>query len=254
MPVMSRSTAMGHNQPPSPIDYAREAMSDLANFLTETPVIQTPEQAKQGALFVERSRKTIQDLEDARKAETGPLNEQVKAINESFRAVRDPLDNVLSELRHRLTDFAAREEARRIREAELARQAALAAEIEARRAEEAEREAKANATLGEVTDVAAAIVEADTTFRDYSAASRAADLAERNVGVRLPSQLGGKALGLRTKETLIVDSPIHAVTSMCGTPELIAIINEAILTAARKCRRMYGNLPVGVRSETTRSI
>jgi hypothetical protein len=244
----------GHNQPPSPIDYAREAMADLANFLTETPVIQTPEQAKQGALFVERSRKTLQDLDDARKAEVGPLNEKVKAINEQYRHVRDPFDGVLSELRRRLTDFAAREEAARIKAAEEARKQAEALEIEARRAEEAEREAKANATLGEVTDVAAAIVAADQTFSNYAKADRAAQIAESQTHVRLPSQLGGKALSLREKEILIVDSPIHAVTSMSGTPELIAIINEAILTAARKCRRMYGSLPIGVRSETHRSI
>jgi hypothetical protein len=244
----------GHNQPPSPIDYAREAMADLANFLTETPVIQTPEQAKQGSLFVERSRKTLQDLDDARKNEVSPLNERVKGINEQYRSVSGPMDNVLSELRRRLTDYAAREEARRLREAELARQAAADAEMEARRAEEAEREAKQNATLGEITDVAAAIVEADQSFSRFAKADRAAQIAESQTHVRLPSQLGGKALGLRTKETLIVDSPIHAVTSMSGTPELIAIINEAILAAARKCRRMYGNLPVGVRSETTRSI
>jgi hypothetical protein len=246
--------ARNHNNPPSPIDYAREAMGDLAAWLTDNPVIQEPEQAKQGALFVERSRKTLQDLEDARKAETGPLNEQVKAINEQYRLVRAPMDRVVEELRRRLTDFAAQEEARRIRAAEEARKQAEALEMEARRAEEAEREAKANSTLGEVTDVAAAIVGADQAYHDYTKADRAAQIAESQTHVRLPSQLGGKALSLREKETLIVDSPISAVTSMSSTPELISIINEAILTAARKCRRMYGNLPVGVRSEITRSI
>jgi hypothetical protein len=244
----------GHNLPPSPIDYAKEAMSDLAAWLTNNPVIQDAEQAKQGSLFVERSRKTLQDLDDARKNEVSPLNERVKGINEQYRSVSGPMDNVLSELRRRLTDYAAREEARRLREAELARQAAADAEMEARRAEEAEREAKQNATLGEIVNVAAAITEADQSFSRFAKADRAAQIAESQTHVRLPSQLGGKALSLREKETLIVDSPINAVTSMCGTPELIAIINEAILTAARKCRRMYGNLPVGVRSETTRSI
>jgi hypothetical protein len=254
MPVMSRSTAMGHNQPPSPIDYAREAMSDLANFLTETPVIQTPEQAKQGALFVERSRKTIQDLEDARKAETGPLNEKVKAINESFRAVRDPLDNVLSELRHRLTDFTDREEARRIREAELARQAALDAEIEARRAEEAEREAKQNATLGEITDVAAAIVEADQSFSRFAKADRAAQIAESQTHVSLPSQLGGKALSLREKELLIVTDMVAAVSTFVTEDIGTHHLHGAILTAARLYRKVKDKLPPGVKAEITRSI
>jgi hypothetical protein len=240
----------GHNHPPSPIDYAREAMADLANFLTDNPVIQDAEQAKQGALFVERSRKTIQDLEDARKAETGPLNEQVKEINERFRCVRDPLDSVLSELRRRLTDFAAREEAARIKAAEEARKQAEALEMEARRAEEAEREAKANATLGEVTDVAAAIVAADQKFANYTQAARAAQLAESQTHVRLSSQLGGKALSLREKEELIVDDPVAAVKALGSVPA----INDAIRTAARAYRKVFGKLPSGVRSETHRSI
>jgi multidrug efflux pump subunit AcrA (membrane-fusion protein) len=254
MPVMSRSTAMGHNQPPSPIDYAREAMADLANFLTDNPVIQTPEQAKEGALFVERSRKTIQDLEDARKAETGPLNEQVKAINERYKRVRSPLDGVLGELRERLTNYTARLEATRIREAEEARKRAEALEMEARRAEEAEREAKQNATLGEITDVAAAIVEADRAFMAYSAAGRSADVLENQTHVRLPSQLGGKALGLRTKEELFVDDPIAALMAIIAVSAPHENILDAILTSSRAYRKRWGELPPGIRSETHRSI
>jgi hypothetical protein len=244
----------GHNQPPSPIDYAREAMSDLANFLTDTPVIQTPEQAKEGSLFVERSRKTLADLDDARKSEVGPLNEQVKAINEQYRHIRDPFDGVLSELRRRLTDFTAREEAARIKLAEEARKQAEALEMEARRAEEAEREAKQNATLGEITDVAAAIVAADQTFSDYAKADRAAQIAESQTHVRLPSQLGGKALSLREKETLFVDDPIAALMAILSVKAPIENIFGAILMAARKYRKDMGVLPPGVRSEITRSI
>jgi hypothetical protein len=239
-----------HNNPPSPIDFAGVAMADLSGWLKNNPVIQTPEQAKEGSLFVERSRKTIQDLEDARKAETGPLNERVKAINESYKRVRSPLDSVLSELRERLTNYTARLEATRIREAEEARKRAEALEMEARRAEEAEREAKQNATLGEITDVAAAIVAADQTFSDYAKADRAAQIAESQKHVRLPSQLGGKALSLREKEELIVDDPVAAVKAIGSHPG----INDAIRTAARAYRKVFGKLPIGVRSEITRSI
>jgi hypothetical protein len=245
----------GHNLPPSPIDYAREAMSDLANFLTETPVIQTPEQAKQGALFVERSRKTLQDLDDARKNEVSPLNERVKGINEQYRSVRDPMDNVLSELRRRLTDYTAREEARRIHAAELARQAAADAEMEARRAEEAEREAKQNATLGEIVNVAAAINEATQTFSDYARADRAAQLAESQTHVRLSSQLGGKALSLRTTETLVLIDAFAAAQSILGSSiPLSDKLRDALLSAAKEFRKSYGMLPGGVKSETKRSI
>lgn len=247
---MSALPSRLHNNPPSSIDFAREAMADLNTFLTDHPVIQSTEQAKEGALYVERTRKTIQDMEDERKRSVAPLNEQVKTINESYRCVRDPLDNVLSELRRRLTDFTAREEAKRIREAEEKRLAAEAAELEARRAEEAEREAKASATFGEVTDVAAAVVEADQAFSRFKQADREAALAEHNTSVRLPSQLGGKALSLRTTENLILDDAIAAIKAIGVTDK----ISDAILSAARSYRKLRGQLPPGVRAETTRSI
>lgn len=246
--------AIGHNNPPSSIDFAREAMADLNTFLSDTPVIQTIEQAKEGALYVERTRKTIADMEDERKRTVAPLNEQVKQINESYRSVRDPLDNVLSELRRRLTDYTAREEAKRIREAEIARQAAAAAELEARRAEEAEREAKAGATFGEVTDIAAAVVQADQAFSRFTQADREASLAEHNTSVRLPSQLGGKALSLRTKETLHLDNPTKAIDQIWTVYGISEPLREAILSAARAYRKETGRLPDGVRSENTRSI
>lgn len=240
---------IGHNGPPSPIDYTREAMADLNTFLMDNPVIEG-EAAKTAALNIERMRKTLADMEDDRKRKVGPLNEQVKIINESYRAVRDPADKVLDELRRRLTDHVAREEAKRIREAELARQEALRLEMEARRAEEAEREAKAGATFGEITDVAAAVVEADQTFSRFAQADRAAQLAERDTRVRLPSQLGGKALSMRTTETLILDDAQAAIQAIGVTDG----IRDAILSAARAHRKLKGELPPGIRSETTRSI
>jgi hypothetical protein len=245
--------ARNHNNPPGPIDYAREAMTDLANFLTDNPVIQTPEQAKEGSLFVERSRKTLQDLEDARKAETGPLNEQVKAIRERYETVRAPFGGVVAELRHRLTDYTARLEAARIREAEAARLEAQRLEMEARRAEGAEREAKQNATLGEIVNVAAAIIEANQTFSDYAKADRAAQIAESQTHVRLPSQLGGKALSLRENETLVVTDMLMAVEALM-LAHITERIKEGILKAARTYRKVRGVLPPGVRSEITRSI
>lgn len=241
---------LGHNNPPSPIDYAREAMADLNLFLTDNPVIENGQQAQTGALFVERTRKTIADMEDARKAEVGPLNEQVKGINERYRAARSPLENILNELRRRLTSFAAREEAKRIRAAEEARLAAEAAEMEARRAEEAEREAKANASFGEVTDVAAAIIEADQKFAAYEKAGRAVAVAERDTTVRLPSQLGGRALSMREQETLILDDPLTVIDHVGVTEK----IRDAVLSAARDYRRKNGKLPPGVRATYSRSI
>jgi hypothetical protein len=240
----------GHNNPPSPIETTHDALADLRAYLIDNPVIQTGIQAKQGSLLVERTRKLFQDIEDARKAEVGPLNEQVKTINSRYRDARGPLESVLTELCVRLNLFTVREEERRRQEADEKRLAAEALEMEARRAEEAEREAKQNATMGEIVDVADRIVEADQAFSRFQKAERAAAVAERDTHVRLPSQLGGKALSLRSKETLTVDNALKAMSEIGSHPK----INESILVAAREYRKRFGRLPAGVSASHTRSI
>lgn len=240
---------IGHNSA-SPQDLARDTFDTLGAFLKDNPVIDADEQAREGGLLVERTRKLFQDIEDARKAEVAPLNEQVKKINTSYRDARGPLENLFTTLRLRLTDYAAREEAKRIRAAEEARLAAEAAEMEARRAEEAEREAKQNATFGEVTDVAAAVVAADQAFADFQRADRAAAVAERGTTVRLPSQLGGRALSMREKETLVLVSYSRALKAIGPHDK----IRDAILSVAREYRKQKGHLPDGVEAEFTRAI
>ena len=241
--------AFGHNNPPSAIEMGQEALADINLFLTENPVIEQ-DRVKAATLFAERTRKTIADIEDARKAETGPLNEKVKTINERYGFARKPLESLYNELRFRLTDFAGREEARRQREADEAKLRAEALEMEARRAEELERELKANATQGEIVDLAAAVVAADQAFNAMQKGEREAAIAERDTHVRLPSQLGGKALSMRAREVLTVDNALKAISEI-GSNEKI---NEAILVAAREYRRTYGRLPAGISATTTRSI
>jgi hypothetical protein len=246
---MSSVAVIGHNRA-SPIEIAKDTLSDLNRFLTDTPVIETPEHAKQGALFVERTRKTLADLEDDRRVTVRPLNDEVKLINLEYGNASRPLETVLNELKWRLTDFAAREEAKRQHEADEKRKQAELAEMEARVAEQREREAKAGATVGEITDVAAAVVEADQRFNEYGRAARAAAIAERSVPVRLSSQLGGKALSLRTKETLVLDDAYAAIREMGVTDK----IRDAVLSAARDYRRLHEKLPAGVSAKTTREI
>lgn len=239
---------LGHNRP-TPQDLAGDALTDLGRFLSDNPTIEAGT-VKEGTLFAERARKTLQDMEDARKFEVGPLNEQVKDINGRYRTARGPLENLFTTLRLRLTDYTAREEAKRIREAEIARQAALDAEMEARRAEEAEIEAKQNSSLGEIVELAAVVVEADQAFHDFQKLDRAAAIAERDTHVRLPSQLGGKALSLKTTETLILANAMEAFSVLGNHPKVI----EALLTAARDYRRKRGSLPAGVTASYSRSI
>lgn len=248
---------IGGNRPPSPIDTSFEAIADLGRFLVDNPVILDGKQATEGTLYVERLRKTFADQEADRIAKTRPLNDELDRINDEYKSVHNTDkkkpgvgDKVLAVLRERLTDYTAREEAKRIRAAEEARLHAEALEMVARRAEEAEREIKENATQGEIVDVAHAVIAADQAFSAMQKGERAAAVAERDTVVRLPSQLGGKALSMRTKEVLTVDNALRAISEI-GSNEKI---NEAIVTAARDYRRTYGRLPAGVSASTTRSI
>lgn len=248
---------VGGNVPPSPIEYAQEAMHDLSDFLESTPVIETAEHASQAGLFIERLRKTLADVEDDRDRQVRPLNEAVIRINEKFHAVHNEnskkpgaADKLLIELRRRLTAYAEIEEQRRAAEAEAKRAAAEEAERNAREAEAREREAIENAKLGELTDVGAAIQEADTSFKDFEKANRTATVAERDVPVRIASALGGRALTMRTSETLIIDSVNKAIIAMGATPK----IKEAILSSARDYRKLHGELPNGIRAATSRSL
>jgi hypothetical protein len=239
---------IGHNSA-TPADLVRDTFTALGDFLKNTPVIEAG-QAKAAGLLVERIRKTIADADDARKAEVGPLNAKVKIINAEYKHALVPLEHLFEELRWRLTDFAGREEAKRRREAENLRLAADEAERAARMAEEAEREVKENATLGEITDVAAAIVDADQKFNEFGRLDRAAAVAERNTSMRIPSQLGGRALSMREHETLVLDDWRACIDALTLTERL----RDAILAEARNYRRKNGELPNGVSATYSRSI
>lgn len=241
---------IGHNRPPGQIELARDAMGDLNRFLTDNPVIQSAEQAHAGGAFVERTRKCLQDLDDERTKQTRPLNDELTEINGRYKSIRDPMERVLKELRARLTSFAVAEEQKRQAIADEARKQAELAEMQARLAEQQEQDAKANAAQGECVNVGASIANADAAFSDFKKADRAASRAERDVAVRLPSQLGGRALGVRSVETLHVDDHTKAIQAIGLTDK----IEEAILSAARAYRKLHNRLPDGISSTTERSL
>ena len=225
-------------------------MNALSAFLRDTPAIEDGEQAREANEFAGRTERTIKDLEATRRGQVDPLNEQVSVINASFRAIRDPLKRALDELRTRLTSYVNKVEAKRQAEADRLAREAAEAEAAARKAEAAEAEAVANAAVGEVVDVGAAMEAADIAFNEYSEAQRAALIAQRDVTVRLRSVLGGKARTLRTSEVLHVTDAVAALAEL-GVTEAIT---EAILTSARAYRKLHGRLPGGVVAEKVRSM
>jgi len=249
-PAADRTVARTDNNPPGPLASAKEAMAELAGFLKEHPVIQSAVEAKEGGAFVERSRIAIDALEKERDGKVRPLNTQVYKINADYKLVREPLERAAKLLRARLTDYARAEEEKRIAEAERLRREAEEKAHMAREAERAEQDAIACADVGECTDVAAAIEEADLAFADYRKADRKAAIAERDVPVRIGSVMGNRAMAMRTIEVLTVADAAAAITAIGLTDK----IRDAILSSARDFRKAHGELPRGVTADFKRSL
>lgn len=251
--------AVGHNNPPSPLATARASITALGHFLQSNPTIDHTN-ATEAARLIESSRRLAQDIDKERDDKVRPLNEQVAEINAEYKAVHNKdsgrpgtLDKLLSQLKDRVADFAHREETRRAAEAAEARRIADEAARVAREAEETERAAQVDAAFGNTApgspDIATATVEADQAFAAFQKTERQAARAEAAVPVRLGTGLG-RAVSLRTKETLIVDNWMIAITTL-GVTETI---REAILSSARAYRKLNDKLPAGVRAETERGM
>jgi hypothetical protein len=236
------------NNPPDMTVTLGEVVSSLNNWMADHPVISTEDEARDAKVLIDRAKLGIKDLEDERDRKVRPLNNQVAEINAYYRPAKTLAEKVLNEIRRRITDFIAKEEAKRIKIAEEARKAAEDAEQRAREAELREREALDDAKHGAEVDVAAAAREADEGFADFQRANRDANRAEREAKVRIG---GGftRSLSLRSKETLVVKDAISAINAIGVTPD----IEAAIIKGARAFRSMHGELPNGVESIMERS-
>lgn len=244
---------IGHNKPPDMCVTAGEVTNDLSRWMAENPAIETPEQAKEAKVFIDRANLCIKDLEDERKAQVGPLNEAVKKVNDTFRGPRELLGRVHEELKSRVDRFLVRVEGERIAAANVARLAAAESERLAREAEERERGAISGARSGECgIDVAGVSAAADAAFADYKAAEREAQLLERATKVKVT---GGftRAISLRDVKVVWVDEPVKAVADMEATDHTLSeTIMDAILTAAKRFERKHGRYPEGIKVDTER--
>lgn len=229
------------NNPPSALEFCAETTADLGKWLEDHPVIQTEEDARAGKLLVDRATATIADAEAERDKLVRPLNEQVKEINGRFKGPRETLKAICATLSGRLLDYIQVEKAKREAEAEAKRRAAEEAERRAREAEEREQEAKEESKSGAVVDILQRSVEADQAFAALQKAEREAARAEKDTHVKVG---GGfrRALGVRTKEVLILQNWKAAIGDMGLSESLI----EAILKEARAYRKAAGHLPAGI--------
>ena len=241
---------IGHNQPPSVIVAAKDTMGELSRFAADNPVIQSVEAAKLAAAWIERTRISLQAMEDERTPQSEPLVKRLEEINKPYRLVRQPLEKLYDLMKARLSKYNNAVEAARLREAQRLRDAAEATEREAREAERREQDAIAMAEVGECTDAGGAIVEADQAFKGFQKADRAAATAERNVPVRYASIVGGKSLSMRTAEVFTVEDACAAITAMGCSDDL----KKQIIKDAKRYREAFGELPDGVTSKFERSL
>ncbi len=163
------------NNPPSPIDYAREVIGELSSWMADEPVVQTEEQSRHAKLLLDRAKAALEDVERDRVAKVKPLNDQVTAVNQEYKAVHNTdtkkpgvLDKVVLALRQRVQAYLLIEESKRRRIAEEKQAAADAAREAALKAEQLEREAKENAAAGEVgIQIGEWVQAADSAFTDF---------------------------------------------------------------------------------------
>lgn len=235
---------IGHNSSRA-IGAAGLVLADLGAWLSETPVIVSEDEARKGAEHVRRCRSALADMEDERKHRVGPLNDQVRGINDEYRAASRATNLVLDTLSERLTPWYQQEEDKRRAEAEAKQLEARIAERLALAADAAEREAKEAAGVGEVgIDVAGASITADDAFARADRARRDAARAERDSHVKLGGGIG-RAVSLRSKETLTITDFNAAITALGLTDR----INDAVITEARAYRVRKGELPPGITSK-----
>lgn len=245
------------NNPPGPIEYAQSVIDELNAWLSEHPVIQSEDEARDAKPLIDRAKAALVDIETERTRLVAPLNIQVSTINMEHKKYHNTdrtkpglFDKVLGACLQRINAFMLIEEAKRRREAENARLLAEAAEKAAREAEAREKEVHEDASLGIVgSDVAKATAEADAAFHDYERASRFARLADKETKVKIGGGFG-RSISIRDKEVLIVKDWTKAIVSTGLTDG----IRDAILTAARNFRREYGELPDGIEITKERSV
>jgi len=246
------------NNPPSPIDYAKEVIGDLSAWMADNPVVDGEEQSRHAKLLLDRAKAALEDVERNRVEKVKPLNDQVTSINTEYKAVHNTdtkkpgvLDKVVLVLRQRVQAYLLVEESKRRRIAEEKQAAADAAREAALKAEQMEREAKENAEVGEVgIEIGKWVQEADQAFTDFEKAQREAARASREAEkVKLAGGFGN-SLSIRNVEVLTVTDWSASLVEMGLTDG----VRDAILTAARAYRSATGDLPAGVEASHERKL
>jgi hypothetical protein len=241
---------LGGNKPPSMIGSLTELTADMSAWLSEHPVLQTEEQAREAKSWVDRGVLATKDAEDERKAKTDPLNAELKRINGHYAEPRSLLQRVVDELKHRLGVFITAEEIRRAEIIKAAAERARQAEELARLAERRETEALVEADSGVLgVDIAAVSHDADIAFAEFQKAGRAHARAEADEHVKIG---GGfrRSASFREHDVIMVTDVLAFIKETGMTHD----IEEAMRKVARAFKKVHGRWPAGVEVHTERKV
>ena len=196
-----QTAPIGHNHPPLYDIDAFEALkarvqeiADAGGDWLDLGKIETEEKASKLNDFIGQSRKTWKEVDEARKAAKQPHLDAGREVDTAFKALADPIENLVKKLKKPLADFAAEQQRildeQRRKEREAAAKAAAEAE-EARRAAEARNDVLAQA-------------EAEKAAKEAAKATKA---AERPAKANIASATGGgRTMSTRTVYTAQIQS------------------------------------------------
>ncbi len=236
---------VGHNNPPDNLTTADGLIKEVSSFMAGNPVVQTDDEARQFKLYVDRTKAQIKDLEAEQEVKSYPLRVHLETIRSDYRPKRRMLGDLLDEMLGRVELFVQAEQRRREQAAALLVAHALEARRKAEEAERIEREKLDNASQGEVgINVAEVIDDADEAFEAYEKAERKAEVARRDMRVKIGGGFS-RAIGMRKTETLHIEDGMAAIGEMGMTPD----IRLAILKSAGTFRKLNNRLPNGIVSK-----
>ena len=106
---------IGHNEPPTPIDYEFETLNartveikEIGNrWITDRPEIKTEEEAFAATLFIKQVNQHKKAVETERKARNQPLRDKIQGNNDEFAALSRPLEIAAAVVKAVLGDYLA---------------------------------------------------------------------------------------------------------------------------------------------------
>jgi hypothetical protein len=245
------------NQPPAvAIESAKEAREQIGQWLTDVPVVQTLEQARNAATQMRLGKTALDELETERT--TSPLykawkafDDKVRAANKLYKGASDPIAALVKEVDKRLWRYREAEKERRRQEAAEAQRKAAELAQRALDAAAARDEAVDDASMGVETDAGALIVQANQLNRRAALSAHIADGMVRNAEtVKIRDDFGGRAVAARNPDVPTVTDAIAAITAMGMTGK----IEEAIVSSARDFYRAHLEWPKGITIVKQRSM